>query len=87
MDVGDVLEDLMPRSRNYLWLELNKQGVSIEDDARKIFGSMTRGDILRMPKMGVKCLADIERVLKRKGLRLIPVTKPSKIQDHTRGSK
>lgn len=79
MDLREVLAELMPRSRNYLWIELQRRGIDIDEDAKKVFGRMTEGDILRIPKMGEKCLHDVVRVLKSKGIRLIPVSKPSKI--------
>ena len=86
MELREILAELLPRSRNFLWVELERRGVDIADDASQVFSRMTEGDILMIPKMGQKCLYDIVRVLKNRGIRLIPVNKPSKIAVHTRGN-
>lgn len=87
MDIREVLAEMSVRSRNYLWLELQRRGIDIDDDAKDIFGRMTEGDIELIPKLGTKSIYDIKRALNKFGIRLIPVNKLSKIVFHQRGNK
>ncbi len=86
MDIREVLADMQVRSRNHLWLELERRQVDIDSDAKEVFGRMTEGDISRIPKIGSKSVYDIQRTLKKWGIILIPVNKQSKIAIQPRGN-